>query len=327
MGNASSNTTSNRNNNLLSDFESEVDVNIREIKGKDNGSKPVPKQFPNISPKASKPDISPTVPQMSKADSESSAVNVISKKNTTAPVASSSSPLDLSSLAKSLLGSPSAPSATPNLKGGFDDAESEFEINIIPQSFNGGGFVPMSESDIVVETIPVAESVPVNMQGGSADSEFNNDKLLQNILQMGGNDSDSESMSSNSSINSSSYQQKERKQTKTVKKVDYSDSFADSDDESSSSSEDSNRFSTESSLEFNSESVPVDFADIQSINAKNARKNLKSKYYNNDNSINYSEMSEVYVLTDSSDRVGGVTLRSFADPLNSKKSKKNKSRK
>ena len=242
-------------------------------------------------------------------------------------------------LAKLFLGSHNTTKKTavqPTLTGGFDMTDTEIEINIVPlttfgHSFKGGaenfnGGAEMSESAIDIEII---DHNLEQAGGANTGSDFDANKLLQSIMQMGGANSDTES-SIETSVTSSSYDAKpikndkksNKNKSKSKDRAAWSDSFDDSDD-SSSSSDDSNTFSTDSVMEFNTDSEPVDFEYIKKQNKKNLKKANKYKF-----GSDMVSDEEVYVLTDSSDKIGGVTLRSFADPLRngsrSIKSKKSK---
>ena len=228
---------------------------------------------------------------------------------------------------------------------GGDIADSEIDVNIVPLStfghtFKGGAGEQMSDSVINVEFTDANDQGNIQnelMQGGGTASEFDAGKLLQSIMQLGGAAHDSDTASTATSVSPSSYEVrpkknengKKKKPYSSVKRSEFSDSFIDymDEDDDSSSSDDSNEFSTESALEFNSDSEPVDFEYI----GKQAKKAMKKRYESDTGvspDLQMMTPSEVYVMTDSSDRIGGVTLRSFADPLGNrngkKKSKKDK---
>ena len=332
MGNASSSSGSAINNHNapnLSDSESPMaHQSIRDIPGH--------KKTTVVSDKQ---------PDSAKFDSITSASMPNQIVSRVAPVPKALSTLDLDAQTRLITSIPGQPmnlaklalgnlDKTPAvMSGGFDMTETEIDVHIVPlttfgHTFKGGaenfvgGAPEMSESEINVEFT----EFNLDGQAGGAASDFDANKLLNSIMQMGGANSDSE-FSTESSVASSSYDARPSKNDKKGKKpkssskdrAAWSDSFEDSDD-SSSSSDDSNTFSTESAMDFNTDSAPVDFEYISKQNKKSLKKINKYKY-----GEDVVSDQEVYVLTDSSDRVGGVTLRSFADPLrNGKKSKKSK---
>jgi hypothetical protein len=317
----------------------------------------------------STPVVSDKQPIFAKVDSATSPpirLNLVDKKSNTSKISNTSSSNETKKMENNISGIPGHPmnlaklalgnmntNKTPGSSGqnggfdaGFSEADTEIQVNVVPLNTFGhsfkGGAPEMSESAIDVQFTDFdGTQAGGNMYGG-AGSDFDSNKLLKSIMQMGGGNNSDSDFSTESSIASSSYDARpvktgrngrNGKNKKTSKsgmfgnesakeRATYSDSFDDSDD-SSSSSDDSNTFSTDSIMDFNTDSAPVDFEYISKQNKKSLKKINKYKTGSDLVSDN-----EVYVLTDSSDRVGGVTLRSFANPLaNSRSKSSNKSRK
>lgn len=214
--------------------------------------------------------------------------------------------------------------------GNYVESEIDVQIEDIPINNMRGGnvnFGPESsefESSIQIETVDIANN---NLTGGGVDSEFDSNKLLNTIMQLGGDmeSSESESGSENSDIftatptshnnTTSSFEQKPAKKNKPAKKVRTiipDDSPSDSDSSSDSDSDSLDLDDDDDSLEHDPD-TPIDTETV----LMRSHNNMVS--------------SDVYIMSDSdSANNRGITLMSFNDPLNygkAKKTKKSKSKK
>jgi hypothetical protein len=193
--------------------------------------------------------------------------------------------------------------------GGY--VESEIDIQI--ENMEGGNISEINldtESSIQVET----ETFDNNLQSGGAREEFDSNKLLDIIMQMGGDnesDSDSDMTASDSSmpsdLNTSSYNPKNKNKQYTRREL-LDDSGSDSESSSSSSSS-SNSDSSSSSSDSDSD---------KPLTSKNITSHVKKAITN----------SDVYIMSETdSASPRNISLISFNDPLKNKKNKNKNKRK
>ena len=248
--------------------------------------------------------------------------------------------------------------ASKDLKGGF--TESEIDIRVVPltNQLNGGAsYLQFSESSPFITSEVFKKSLEQN--GGTAESEFDSNKLLNIIMQMGGNDSDDKKSESDSDSDSESDEEDEESESlfsdddEEDEDEDKSDVFTDdkepiqvarlkhkntssmskrltpgSDDSSSSSSSDSSSSSSSSSTSSSSSSssdeivTPIESSIGLNIprRARKDERNLASL-----GGLNSSDSASVYILSSESS-IGSrdINLLSFDEPAWGKPSKKSK---
>ena len=202
--------------------------------------------------------------------------------------------------------------------GNYIESEIEIRIEDIASRNNmrGGNLSSESESSIQINTVDLTETV---MMGGGIDSDFDSNKLLNTIMQLGGDMESSESSESeNSEIftptptegSTSSYAPNKSKPTKSKKPKAKGKRLLPDDSPSDSSSSDSSSDSFEMDDDDSLEHDPDTPIDTETVLRK-AHTNMVT--------------SDVYIMSDSdSANARGITLMSFNDPLKYKKSKSGK---
>jgi len=249
--------------------------------------------------------------------------------------------------------------ASKDLKGGF--TESEIDIRVVPltNQLNGGAsYLQFSESSPFITSEVFKKSLEQN--GGTAESEFDSNKLLNIIMQMGGNDSDDKKSDSDSESDDEDEESEslfsDDDEEDDEEDEDKSDVFTDdkepiqvarlkhkntssmskrltpgSDDSSSSSSSDSSSSSSSSSTSSSSSSsssssdeivTPIESSIGLNIprRARKDERNLASL-----GGLNSSDSASVYILSSESS-IGSrdINLLSFDEPAWGKPSKKSK---
>lgn len=199
----------------------------------------------------------------------------------------------------------------------------ESEINVHIENMSGGEFEPESSIEIFTETLNNYQSNNNDMTGGGDnDPNFDSNKLLDIIMQMGG-DNESESdpeMNSESSdelsdLNTSSFEPKERKSDKKKSDKKKSDKKDTSDDDSESDDDSDSESESDSDSEFDDDSDSDSDSSSKPLSAKHVASHLK----------NAITKSDVVIMTESeSDAERQISLVEFNDPLKIEKSKKSK---
>lgn len=247
---------------------------------------------------------------------------------------------------------PQVPRASsPSQLGGCEDTE--IDVHFITLQDGGkkmyddrkmhGGMDIMSESSILVELNDIQTG------GNGTDSDFDSNKLLQAIMQLGGaaddydDDSDDNSESDNKIIDSesdktpstSSYEPKKdygkkndkhekndknkskhekvKEKEKEKEKVKVKEHKKKKHHEDSDSFDDSSSSSSDSS-EFSDSSSSDEFNQLSSpINFTNLAIQMQKNNAASDSNIDYA--SDVYVMSDHDSTVNNINLRSFTNPL------------
>jgi hypothetical protein len=184
--------------------------------------------------------------------------------------------------------------------GGYE----ETEINIEIQEMQGGYESDGGESSIEINTMTFENTM--EQKGGSTDPSFDSNKLLNIIMQLGGDNGDSSSVDKSdsdnftetvSTANSSSINKKSHK-----KKLFNDDGDSPSDSDSSSDSD------SDSSSDSESDASPINSDGPVSSFKLNTKNNLVS--------------SDVYIMSDS-DSVGGADITKLNFNPIKNKSKRN----